>query len=98
MLIDRGRGRKAGQRREIKFICYLLCTNLFTFINGLSLHTVKGVFAHSTDEETEAQINHGSCQSATEAEPCDFGIPTQCLLYPHSDGGAQVLGGCWGWG
>lgn len=75
MLIDRGRGRKAGKRREIKFICYLLCATLFTFMNGLSLRTVKGVFAHSTDEETEAQINPVSCQACCSSRALCFWHP-----------------------
>lgn len=57
MVIDRGTGSEAGQRMEIKFTYCLLCASLFTYINGLNPHIVRGVFAHSTDEETEAQIN-----------------------------------------
>ena len=42
----------------IKFMYYLLRASLFTYISGLrGVRWGRGVFAHSTDEETEAQIN-----------------------------------------
>ena len=58
MVIDRGTGREVGQRMGIKFMYYLLRASLFTYISGLrGVRWGRGVFAHSTDEETEAQIS-----------------------------------------
>lgn len=58
MVTDRG---KRGGREEDGNLCYLLCVRHFPFIRLPSPHTTEVVFAHFTDEETEAQFNLATC-------------------------------------